>query len=274
MYCTECRICQGKDLHDVIDLGNQVITSRFPIYGDFSTPSISILLCLCKTCGLLQLRTTTNSSEMYEHEYGYRSGINESMRNHLLEYKNEILEHVKLEEGDSILDIGSNDSTMLSYYDQIYDRIGIDPTGKQFSEYYKVNSIKLLPTYFTKDSVVASVGEDCKFKVISSISMFYDLPEPVQFAKDVYDLLHTDGIWTCEQSYMPSMIETNSIDTICHEHLEYYSLHQIKEIADRANLKIFNVKFNKCNGGSFRVYMAKRESLVYTECTNLIDSIH
>jgi hypothetical protein len=103
--------------------------------------------------------------------------------------------------------------------------------------------------------------------------MFYDLPNPVKFAKDVYAILEEDGIWTCEQSYLLSMIDTNSIDTICHEHLEYYALHQIKEIADRANFKIIDVTFNNCNGGSFRVYFAKQSSTLYIENTEVIQTI-
>jgi hypothetical protein len=103
--------------------------------------------------------------------------------------------------------------------------------------------------------------------MISSISMFYDLPDPVQFAKDIYSLLDTDGIWTCEQSYMPTMLERNSIDTICHEHLEYYALKQIALIATSAGFQIFDVSFNECNGGSFRIYFAKKESKKYSECT-------
>ena len=100
--------------------------------------------------------------------------------------------------------------------------------------------------------------------------MFYDLPDPVQFAKDIYSVLDQDGIWTCEQSYLLTMIRTNSIDTICHEHLEYYALKQVKEIADRANFKIIDVKFNDSNGGSFRVYFAKKDSM-YDEAIELIE---
>ena len=103
--------------------------------------------------------------------------------------------------------------------------------------------------------------------------MFYDLPDPLQFAKDIYDILDEDGIWTCEQSYLLTMLKTNSIDTICHEHLEYYALTQIKEIADRANFKIIDIVFNSSNGGSFRIYFSKKNSSKHTECNDLIKSI-
>jgi len=265
-----CRICGSTELKVVISLGEQYITSRFPTYGDFTTPKTPIDLCVCKKCRLLQLLQTTFSSELYEYEYGYRSGISNTMREHLKQYQCEILSIVNLDEGDTIVDIGSNDSTMLQYYSSKLKRIGVDPTGKQFKEYY--GAVELIPNYFTYENFTEVYG-DTKCKLVSSISMFYDLPDPVQFAKDISSILVENGIWTCEQSYMPTMIKTNSIDTICHEHLEYYSLHQVKEIADRANLKIIDVKFNDCNGGSFRVYFAKKESSLYNENVELINKI-
>lgn len=252
-----CRVCKNEDLEDVINIGNQIITSRFPLYGDNSTPSTPIVLCLCKMCGLLQLKYSVNGSELYEYEYGYRSGISNTMRSHLKAYQQEIASKVVLNDNDVVVDIGSNDSTMLQFYDKSLQRIGVDPTGKQFSQYY--GDVSLIPNYFTFENF-RSVYPDLKAKVVSSISMFYDLPDPVQFAKDIHAILEDDGIWTCEQSYLLTMLDRNSIDTICHEHLEYYSLHVVKNIAEQAGFKIVDVKFNDCNGGSFRVYFAKSGS--------------
>jgi GDP-mannose 4,6-dehydratase len=269
-YLTNCRICKNDNLVNVISLGEQVITSRFPVYGDFSTPKTNIVLCMCQNCGLIQLRETTNSEELYEHEYGYRSGISNTMKIHLNQYQTEILSKVVLDTGDIIVDIGSNDSTMLQYYSPTLRRIGVDPTGKQFQQYY--GQVELLPNYFNYENFTNRFGM-IKCKMVSSISMFYDLPDPVQFAKDIFSILEDNGIWTCEQSYLLTMLDTNSIDTICHEHLEYYALHQIKYIADNSGFKIIDVKFNNCNGGSFRVYFAKQNSIVYNENTELINQI-
>lgn len=268
--CKECRICKNSQLIDVINLGEQVITSRFPLYGDHTTPSTLIVLSLCSNCSLLQLKYSTNASELYEHEYGYRSGISNTMRDHLKTYKEEILSKIHIEIGDCIVDIGSNDSTMLQYYDKSLKRIGVDPTGNQFKQYY--GDVDLIPTYFTYENF-RNVYSDIKPKIISSISMFYDLPDPVQFAKDIYNILDDNGIWTCEQSYIITMLRRNSIDTICHEHLEYYSLTAIKHIADLANFKIIDIKFNECNGGSFRIYFAKNNSTIFSECSDLISKI-
>jgi len=265
----QCRLCNDKTT-DIISLGEQYITSRFPLYGDFSTPKTPITLCMCSSCGLVQLKETTDCNELYEHEYGYRSGISNTMRTHLKQYQEEILTKIQLSSDDIIVDIGSNDSTMLQYYSNTIRRIGVDPTGNQFADYY--GDVELLPTYFTYDNFTNKFGF-IKPKMVSSICMFYDLPDPVQFAKDIHSILDDNGIWTCEQSYLPTMIKTNSIDTICHEHLEYYSLHQVKNIADRAGFVITDVKFNDSNGGSFRVYFAKNTSTMHTPNTELVDKV-
>ncbi len=268
--CKECRICKNSELIDIINIGEQVITSRFPLYGDFNTPSTPIILSLCQNCSLVQLKYTTNCSELYEHEYGYRSGISNTMREHLKNYQLEIISKITLNPNDAIIDIGSNDSTMLQYYDKSFKRIGIDPTGTQFSEYYK--DVELIPNYFTYNNF-RNIYSELKPKIVSSISMFYDLPDPVKFAKDIYNILDDNGIWTCEQSYIITMLKRNSIDTICHEHLEYYSLTAIKYIADLANFKIIDIKFNECNGGSFRIYFCKKICNIYNEATDLINKI-
>ena len=267
---TNCRICKSDKLEIVISLGEQYITSRFPIYGDFTTPKTNIDLIFCKDCNLLQLYQIIESKELYEHEYGYCSGISNTMRQHLKIYQEEICSYVTFNDGDVVLDIGSNDSTMLQLYSNKLKRIGCDPTGNQFKHLY--GDIELIVNYFNYENFTNKYG-DTKCKIVSSISMFYDLPDPVQFAKDIYNILDIDGIWTCEQSYVLEMINTNSIDTICHEHLEYYSLKQIKYIADCANFKIIDVKFNDCNGGSFRIYFAKKESNLYNENIELINKI-
>lgn len=245
-----CRICKTANTETVIDLGEQVITSRFPVYGDWSTPKTHICLIQCRDCGLVQLRDLVNASELYEHMYGYRSGLNPMMRNHLEAYNRELQTKVILKSGDSVLDIGSNDATFLRFYPDTVTRVGCDPTGKQFAEFY--DGLTLIPTYFT-----AAAVNGMKFKAVSSISMFYDLPDPVQFAQDVHSVLTDDGIWTLEQSYILTMLERNSIDTICHEHVEYYALRQIKKIMDLAGFVIVDVSKNDCNGGSFRIYVAK-----------------
>ena len=252
----KCFICKKDNLTRIITLGDQYLQSRFPSKNEI-VPQAPCNLVLCQDCKLVQLEDVVNKNELYEHSYGYLSSISNTMRTHLENYNREIREKIVLNEKDWVLDIGSNDATFLKYYPNNLNKLGVDPTGKQFCKYYK--DINLIPTYFTYDNV-NSIFKDQKFKVITSICMFYDLEDPVQFAKDISNLLEDDGIWSFEQSYIVKMLKTNSFDTICHEHLEYYNIKNIIYILDEAGLKLIDLSFNESNGGSFRIYAAKKES--------------
>jgi hypothetical protein len=212
----------------------------------------------CPESGLVQMKQSYSLDEMYGDNYGYRSGLNQSMVNHLQNKVNTLLRKVKTIPGDIILDIGSNDATSLKCYPVTLRRIGIDPTGSKFKEYYPAD-ISLVADFFTADNF-RKIFPTGKATIITSIAMFYDLEDPVKFASDIEAVLAEEGIWHFEQSYLPSMLRTNSYDTICQEHLEYYSLIAVKYILDKANLKIIDVELNDINGGSFAVTAAKKES--------------
>lgn len=196
---------------------------------------------------------------MYGDNYGYRSGLNASMVRHLQSKVTLINKTVKLKPADIVLDIGSNDGTTLGFYPEIgLDLIGIDPTAAKFRHFYKPG-IRIIPDFFPADLFRREFGE-LKARVVTSFSMFYDLEQPMEFMKEVEAILADDGIWVFEQSYMPMMLERNSYDTVCHEHLEYYGLKQIKWMTDRCGLKIVAISFNDVNGGSFSITVAKSGS--------------
>jgi len=147
---------------------------------------------------------------------------------------------------------------------------GIDPTGVKFKGYYPEH-IRLIPDFFSAAAVRKNLG-DRKAKVISSIAMFYDLESPIEFMRQIHSVLDDNGIWVFEQSYMPTMLEMNAYDTICHEHLEYYGLKQIKWMADRVGFKIIDVELNSVNGGSFSL-MVSKTGAPYREATTLVETI-
>lgn len=261
-----CRICGGVDLQPIIDLGSQTLTGIFPFSLDTKITKGPLKLVRCdddinqNACGLLQLRHSYNRDEMYGLNYGYRSGLNKSMLAHLRSIVEKIQALVKLNPGDHVLDIGSNDGSFLSFYDELpgLKLIGIDPTGIKFKRYYQPR-IHLIPEFFSA-SEIKKHFEAQKMRVVTSISMFYDLEQPLLFVNEINEVLADDGIWVLEQSYMPTMLEVTAYDTICHEHLEYYSLKQIKWIADKTGLKIIHVSLNDTNGGSFCLALAKKTS--------------
>ncbi len=229
-----CRICGNPNLVSVLHLGEHVLTGVFPRTKDEVLTSGPLELVKCHNdggedvCNLVQLRCSFPSAEMYGTNYGYRSGLNQSMVDHLHDKVAKIRQMVTLNIGDLIVDIGSNDSTLLQAYPAAHGLrlLGIDPTGHKFRQFYPPH-IELAPTFFSADTVQAVAGAQ-KAKVITSIAMFYDLEEPLSFMRHITDVLADDGVWVFEQSYMPSMLEVNAYDTICHEHLEYYGLKQVK----------------------------------------------
>lgn len=252
----KCRVSGSTDLVSVLNLGNQALTGVFPKRVDDRVTAGPLELVWCPDSGLLQLAHSFEPAEMYGQNYGYRSGLNQSMVTHLADKVAYIERLIDLDVGDVVLDVGSNDATTLrAYQTRGIRRIGIDPTGVKFKQYYG-DSIALVPEFFSSASY-RSV-ENKPAKVITSIAMFYDLEDPVYFAKQIEDVLAEDGIWHFEQSYMPSMLRLNSYDTVCHEHLEYYSLGVVKKIVEAAGLRIIDVAMNAINGGSFAVTVAKR----------------
>ena len=256
----KCRICGNTHLERVLDLGEQMLTGVFPRDKGAKVTSGPLHLVKCfggdEACGLLQMEHSYDLVEMYGENYGYRSGLNTSMVAHLNNKVKRILGLVEFREGDLVIDIGSNDSTTLKAYPSSgLVLVGVDPTGVKFHKYYPQH-IQLIQDFFSAALVKARFPEK-KAKVVTSFSMFYDLEDPMGFMRQVYDVLAEDGIWVFEQSYMPTMLDTNSYDTVCHEHLEFYALRQIKWMADRVGFKILDVDFNDINGGSFSVTVSK-----------------
>jgi len=261
---TSCRICSNKNLVSILNLGDQSLTGAFPLPEEHvESGPLEIVKCYSEdrnsSCGLVQLKHNYEMEKLYGDNYGYRSGLNKSMVHHLANIVKKIEAKISLHDNDLIIDIASNDGTLLScYQNHNLDLVGIDPTAEKFKAYYR-DGITRMPEFFSQEAIKKNKGNK-KAKVITSIAMFYDLPEPLLIMQQIEQLLANDGIWVVEQSYMPNMIYNTSYDTICHEHLEFYALKQFKWMADRTNLKIIDLEFNKINGASFAITFAKNES--------------
>lgn len=256
--CTRCRICGNKDLLPVLDLGTQALTGIFPRSRDEVVPTAPLELVKCSPdgCGLVQLRHTADLSLMYGDRYGYRSGIRPFMINHLHGKVDRLTRMVDLDATDLVVDIGSNDSTLLQgYRTEGLTRVGIDPTGEKWRQYYP-DHIDLIPDFFSKAVFTERYG-DRKAKIVTSIAMFYDLPDPVGFMADVRDILTDDGVWLIEMSYLVSMLEVLAYDAVCHEHLEYYALSQIEWMAERVGLTVTTAEITDVNGGSLCLTLVK-----------------
>lgn len=264
----KCRISGSKNLVNVLSLGEQYLTGVFPKSKGETITKGPLDMVWCPDSGLLQLKQSYSLEEMYGDNYGYRSGLNISMVEHLRNKVATLERMVKINDKDVVIDIGSNDATTLKAYSGKHRKIGVDPVGNKFRKYYN-DGLELIADFFSA-SAVNKVFPGIKAKVITSIAMFYDLESPVDFVKEIEAMLMDDGIWHFEQSYMPSMLRTNAYDTICHEHLEFYSFKVIKTLVESCGLKVLDVQMNYINGGSFAVTVSKKDA-VYKSNTPIIE---
>jgi ubiquinone/menaquinone biosynthesis C-methylase UbiE len=255
-----CRFCKSEKLESIVNLGNQYLTGIFPKNKKEKISKGPLVLVLCKECFLVQLKYSFNANEMYGKNYGYRSGLNNSMVEHLKKKIIRLQSIVKLKKNDLVIDIGSNDGTSLSFYKKNLIRVGIDPTAKYFEKYYS-KGIRIFSNFFSSE-IINKEFPDKKAKIITAIAMFYDLEDPLEFLNNIYNVLDDDGLFHFEQSYLPSMIKNLAFDTICHEHIEYYTLEVIKKILSKASMKIIDIEMNSINGGSIAITSAKKDSKI------------
>ena len=264
----KCRLCGSRQLLDMLSLGDQQLTGVFPRNTETQVLSGELSLQRCEECTLVQLGHSYDKNLMYGMNYGYQSSLNDSMKFHLKTIAERVSNYLNFTDGDVIVDIGSNDGTFLSFFENLgLKRIGIDPTISKFADSYHPDIIKV-PEFFTKDSF--NSASDISAKFISSISMMYDLDDPVNFALQVHDCLDDNGFWFFEQSYLGLMLEKLAYDTICHEHLEYYSAYTIHNILNRTGFSVRNIELNSINGGSIAILASKKKSESDGHCDEFI----
>lgn len=251
-----CRVCGSSALTPVISLGDQHLQGSFVKPGKETPPTRKIPMSLVRcdpmrderACGLLQMEHTVPPEVLYS-AYWYRSGTNNTMRAHLRSIAEEASSLVGKPDA-RVLDIGCNDGTLLSYYPQEFQRFGVDPSD--VAQEIQGDVMVVQDIFPSEELLDRLQGQQCD--IVTAIAMFYDLENPIEFVKGVKSILAPDGIWIFEMSYMPTMLQMTSYDTICHEHLEYYSLAVIEFILKQAEMKVFNVSHNSINGGSLRCY--------------------
>lgn len=253
-----CRICDSPDLIPVLSLGDQYLIN-FP---DGDTPEegliapLNLILCSHPECSLVQLRESVDPDLMYR-QFWYKSGINQTMRNALADITQAAQKKVALKKGDMVVDIGTNDGTLLrSYHVEGLVTVGFEPARNLVAE-ASVGTSKIINNYFNYKEFEKHFPKK-KAKVITSIAMFYDLEDPNQFVRDVKDSMAKDGIWINQMNYLKSQLEQNAFDNISHEHLEYYSLTTLQYLLKQHQMEVFDVELCSINGGSLRVYIANR----------------
>ena len=250
---TQCRSCGHDKLIPIISLGTHYI-SNFVDSEIEQGIKFPLDLVLCPNCKLLQLKHNAPNESMWGGQYWYKSAINRLIREDLKDIVNNSEKLLNLQKGDIVLDIGCNDGTLLEFYDKEgVEVIGFEPSQNVALAATK-KGFKIFNDYFNAQNFKQEEG-DKKAKIITAISMFYDLEDPNKFLRDIVSILDSKGLFVIQQNYLVGMLEQNAFDNICHEHRAYYSFASLKHLLDKYDLEIFDIKLNDINGGSFRTYI-------------------
>ena len=269
MKLKKCRVCKKTKLKKLFSLGNLCFTGKFPSENK-EIEKKPITLVICKNCELVQLGDNFDLKYLYGPDYGYRTGINKTMLDHVGKVVKTLSKKTKLKKNDQVLDIASNDGSLLNFYKKDIKTFGIDPILEKYKNEYKNINYKL--ANFFSASRIKNVTKK-KFKIITALSVFYDAADPNKFIKDVKKLLSEDGVFLLEFADLASIIQNKMFDTICHEHLEYYSTKVIINLCKKNNLKVFDIKKNNINGASKQYYICHKKSK-YRINDKLIDRIY
>jgi len=265
MKLSKCRNCKKHGLKKLFTLGNQCFTGKFTKHGE-KVERAQINLAICKNCKLVQLGNTFNLKYMYDSNYGYRTGINKTMSQHVRNVTKFLSKKIKLKKNDFVLDIASNDGTLLNYYDKNIITFGIDPILNKYKKFYKdINFIS--NSFFSKKRITSKTEQ--KFKIITALSVFYDLDDPNKFLKDVHDILDDNGIFLLEFADLASLIKFNMFDTICHEHAEYYSTKVLVKMFKKNKLKLIQINKIDINGASKQYLLTKNNSNIKPKIKNI-----
>ncbi len=249
---TFCRSCKSKNLVNILSLGNLYLSDF--VTDNKKPEKYPLTLVFCQDCKLLQLKHTTPQALLYTENYGYKSGINQTMRAELKEIAEKSLSRLNHNYKHIVaVDIGANDGTLLQYYPSEVEKIGIEPIKKLALECKNFADV-VINDFFSYEAYARYLGEK-KADIVTAISCFYDMEDPNKFVSDVKKIMKKDSIFVVQQNYLVKMLLQNAFDNIVHEHLEYYSLLSLQNLLKRHGLEVFDLELRQLNGGSFRTYI-------------------
>jgi len=247
---TTCRLCGGP-FNNMLSLGSQYL-ARFPDKIDHDLPRVPLNLVQCNSCSLLQLEHTTHPDLLFR-EFWYRSSINQTMRDALQEVVDDALTYVSK---GTWLDIGANDGYLLSCLPEGWTKIACEP-AVNFKPLLEEHADHVIADYFSANHECLRDKTRGACDVITSVACFYDVDDPNTFVADIAKALAPGGVWINQLNDSPTMLKTNAFDSICHEHLVHYDIHNLAMLYLRHGLYITKISFNDINGGSVRVFAHK-----------------
>jgi NDP-4-keto-2,6-dideoxyhexose 3-C-methyltransferase len=265
---SNCRLCGFNKLDFVFSIGEQYINDfviKEKIGKGLKAP---LEIVHCKNCDLTQLKDTAPQELLYSKKYWYRSGVTDTMKKELKNIVDEIASKVPLKKDDIVLDIGANDGTLLSYYNEDLIKVGCEPADNLIDELSGTCDI-VIHDFWSEESFLNSITDlrSKKAKIITAIGMFYDLDDPVKFVSDIEKTLDENGVFVAQLMTLSPMLAKNDLGNICHEHIEFYSYQSLVYMYEKCGLEITDIYENNVNGGSYRIYARKFKngSILYPE---------
>ena len=254
-----CQACQSEDLAPVFFAGYLPPVNGMPTVGTQprEEPAYPAELLRCKKCQLVQLGLVVDPAILFPPTYPYTSGTTKILRDNFAEMYQEVSALYPLKPTDLVVDVGSNDGTLLSNFHGGGHRVcGIEPTNA--SKLANERGITTLMAFFNAESVGKVVAQHGKAKVVTATNVFAHMEDVPAITSGVLGLLADDGIFISESHYWLALLETYQYDTIYHEHLRYYSLTSLANLLDANGMEVIHAKRIPTHGGSIRVYAARK----------------
>ncbi len=252
-----CRICKGHDLARILSLGEQPPVDNFTDASRLSTEKRYPLdVYFCNECNLVQLLDIVAEDELFHGAYAYFSSASVPLVNHFRSFAND-LKNEYLEEGDLIVDIGSNDGILLQNFLGTYRVLGIEPSAN-VAEIARQKGVATLDGFFTVEMAKKIVEMHGKAKVVTASNVFAHIDNLDEIIRSVKELLTDDGVFVTESHYLLDLIEKLEFDTVYHEHLCYYSVKPLQHLFARFDMEVCDVRRIDVHGGSIRVYARRK----------------
>jgi len=253
-----CQVCGAGDLESVLFLGflPPVNTMRPQGERPREQPSYPAEMLRCRRCQLVQLGLVVDPQVLFPPEYPYTSGTTRILRENFQQLSEECREVVGYGPEDLVVDVGSNDGTLLAAFVGKARVLGIEPT--QAGELAKARGIETYTAFFGPEVVARAVAERRPAHIVTATNVFAHIEDVNAVVESVLALLGPKGVFISESHYLLSLVETLQYDTIYHEHLRYYSLTALRHLLERHGLEVFHARRIPTHGGSIRVYAARR----------------
>lgn len=253
-----CQICKNPNLKSVLFLGYLPPVNQLHPIGSRpkEQPSYPAELLYCSKCHLVQLGLVVDPQVIFPKEYPYTSGTTKVLRDNFADLAAEVRKLIGLGKDDLVVDIGSNDGTLLSNFVSHAKVLGITP--EDIGKLAVQRGIPTIQDYFRTEVVARVKKEYGKAKIVTAANVFAHIEDVNGVLDNIISLLRPDGVFISESHYLYPLIKTVQYDTIYHEHLRYYSLASLTYLMKTHGLEIFHVKQIPSHGGSIRVYAAKK----------------